>query len=412
MVRGPVAPQTSIDRIRTKPSDLTAIETPIRARFHPTARWSRIRILALAPSLNPTSGWATIPANVLPELARDHEVTALVGEATDPQYKDRYDFAVDHVLPSTDRASHPVYTLRLGLSLRKRLQDVDVVHSFITYPYLPAAAIAAIGRDVTLTATGLGTYAVQPLQMRWRRPLLSFGYRRADHVFFTSDYTESRVLEELDLTNTSVQIAAGVDLDRFGTEPPRDEGYILSVGAIKKRKAQDVLTEAFARIADEFPEIDLVLVGSVQHEEINTRIDEVIAEHDLTDRVRRPGLVSDRDQLAELYRDCTIFSLTPRVVEDNFEGGPVVFFEAGAFSKASLTTDAGGAATAVLHDETGLVVESENVDAVADGLRRLLGDEDLRRRLGEGARERVESSTWQTYAEALVEQWNQLDAGK
>lgn len=312
---------------------------------------------------------------------------------------------MDPALPTPTEASHPLLALKAGLSLRGSLDDVDVVHSFITYPYLPAAAIASIGRDVTLTATGLGTYAVAPLENRWRRPLLTFGYRRADHVFFTSDYTESRVRDEVGLSNTSVKIAAGVDLDRFGTEQPREEGYILSVGAIKRRKAQDVLTVAFARIADEFPDIDLVIVGPTQSEDVSERIDDLVAEHDLGDRVRRPGLVSDRDRLAALYRDCTIFSLTPRVVEDNFEGGPVVFFEAGAFSKASLTTDAGGADSAVLNDETGLVVEANDVDAVADGLRRLLSGDELRERLGTGARERVESTTWDTYARTLDAKW-------
>lgn len=301
---------------------------------------------------------------------------------------------------------HPVRVIQRGVTLRQELSDVDMVHSFIAYPYLPAAALALFGRDVPLTATVLGTYAVQPLQSFWTRQLLAFGYRQSCTLFCISDYTEQRIVDELGLTNTTV-LPLGIDLDRFGTESTNDERYILSVGAIKERKGQDVLLEAFCRIADEYADIELVIAGPVHSEQYRAELDDIVARCDLEDRVQFLGNVADRDRIASLYRDCTLFALTPRVVNDNFEGFGLVYLEAAAYGKPSVATRSGGVPTAVKDGETGILAPEDDIEGVAAALRSLL-DEDRKKRFGENARERAESLTWKRYADSLVDKWQTL----
>lgn len=365
-----------------------------------------IRVVTLAPSLNPTQGWSTVPANVLPRLADEHEVTALVGEQTDSKFSARYNFEVRNVLPRPIEMYHPVRLLQQTPRLRAEFREADLVHSFISYPYLPAAAFSLLGRDVPLTGTALGTYAVQPLQSFWSRRFLSFGYKRSETIFCISDYTDRRVTDELGLSNTTL-LPLGIDLDRFGTDSPNDENYILSVGAVKERKGQDVLLKAFGEISDEYQDIDLVFAGPVHSEDYREALNRIVAEYGIEDRVKFMGNVDDRKQLANLYRDCTLFSLTPRVVDDNFEGFGLVYLEAAAYGKPAVATRSGGVPTAVMDGETGVLAPEDDVSGVASALCELL-DEERRELLGENARRHAESLTWRAYTDELVCEWHNL----
>jgi glycosyltransferase involved in cell wall biosynthesis len=54
-----------------------------------------------------------------------------------------------------------------------------------------------------------------------------------------------------------------------------------------------------------------------------------------------------------------------------------------------VATPVGGTPEVVVDGETGLLVPPRNPDALADALRRLLADADLRRRMGDAGYERV-----------------------
>jgi len=75
------------------------------------------------------------------------------------------------------------------------------------------------------------------------------------------------------------------------------------------------------------------------------------------------------------------------------EGFGIVFLEAAAAGVPQIAGDSGGAAEAVEHGVTGLVLEHPNDPThLASALRRLLGDEPLRRAMGDAARRRAVAS--------------------
>ena len=71
------------------------------------------------------------------------------------------------------------------------------------------------------------------------------------------------------------------------------------------------------------------------------------------------------------------------------DGLPNVLMEAQAFGVPVLSTDVSGIPELVIDGETGLLVPQRDPQALAAALRRLLGDEALRRRLGEAGAARV-----------------------
>jgi glycosyltransferase involved in cell wall biosynthesis len=75
-------------------------------------------------------------------------------------------------------------------------------------------------------------------------------------------------------------------------------------------------------------------------------------------------------------------------VEGN-EGFPRTHLEAMSLGLPVIGTDIAGVGEQVLHGETGLVVPPGRADALADALEKLLGDAELRRRMGAAGRRRV-----------------------
>ena len=85
------------------------------------------------------------------------------------------------------------------------------------------------------------------------------------------------------------------------------------------------------------------------------------------------------------------------------EGFGIVFLEAAACGIPQIAGASGGAAEAVAHDVTGLVVDDPaSVAALADALRALLVDPDRRQAMGRAARERaVAEFSYDVLAERL-----------
>jgi phosphatidylinositol alpha-1,6-mannosyltransferase len=80
-----------------------------------------------------------------------------------------------------------------------------------------------------------------------------------------------------------------------------------------------------------------------------------------------------------------------RLLEQRVEGFGISLVEASACGVAVVAGRSGGIPEAVRDGETGVLVDAERPEAVADALRRLLDDAALRRRLGQAGRRAVET---------------------
>ncbi len=185
---------------------------------------------------------------------------------------------------------------------------------------------------------------------------------------------------------------------RFGLEP--SDLVIASVNRLVPRKGIDVLIEAVQRLALARPDLRCVVGGTGR--ELG-RLQELTAKLDAP--VSFLGRVSD-DDVVKLYQAADVMAMLCherwRGLEQ--EGFGIVFLEAAACGIPQLAGASGGAAEAVLPGETGLVVdEPRQVAAVMAGLSRLLDSPELRRSMGEKARERAASSfSYDHLAERLM----------
>jgi glycosyltransferase involved in cell wall biosynthesis len=122
----------------------------------------------------------------------------------------------------------------------------------------------------------------------------------------------------------------------------------------------------------------LVLAGDG---ELRGELEALTHELGMEDRVRLLGYVGD---MGSWYAAFDAFLLTSAN-----EGAPVVAIEAQSAGVPVVATDAGGTRTVVDDGETGFIVDIGDVGALAERLRQLRDDTDLRRKLGATGAERM-----------------------
>jgi phosphatidylinositol alpha-1,6-mannosyltransferase len=98
-------------------------------------------------------------------------------------------------------------------------------------------------------------------------------------------------------------------------------------------------------------------------------------------------------------------------MEQRVEGFGISLAEASACGIPVIAGRSGGIPAAVRDGETGLLVDAERVDAVADAVGRLLDDAPLRARLGAAGRRAVESRyNWNRVTADLMRIGHELGA--
>jgi glycosyltransferase involved in cell wall biosynthesis len=198
----------------------------------------------------------------------------------------------------------------------------------------------------------------------------------------------------------------GVDLAEFA---PRNDGAALrrewggdahdlligSIGRLTPWKGQDVLIRAFARIADQFPQARLVLIGSALFDSgaYARTLHGLARQEGLNGRVVFAGFRADLPQAL-----CALDMVVHTALEK--ESSPLAVVSAMAAGRPVVCTRIDG--TAELFDDNvdGLLVSPGNIDELAQKLCQLLSDVELRRRLGSAARAKAER-------ELSVEQFTQ-----
>jgi glycosyltransferase involved in cell wall biosynthesis len=179
-------------------------------------------------------------------------------------------------------------------------------------------------------------------------------------------------------------------LTTYGLQPGR---YVLWVGTIEPRKNLDALIEAYTRLGR--TDLMLALVGPKGwNEDLRARIAPI------EDRVRVLGFVPPAD-LAALYAHAAVFCY-PSLAEGF--GLPVL--EAMAAGAAVVTSK--GTATEEVLGGCGLAVDPHDVDAITDALAALVEDGDERERLGNAARARAATFTWQRTAELTADAYRSV----
>jgi len=209
-----------------------------------------------------------------------------------------------------------------------------------------------------------------------------------------------------------LQLKYNLDSDRVayipnGVEPrffiPReyrdgDALRLLYAGTWLDQRGISYIRDALRNLTARIPGLTMTSAGcGVPPEEIQRFFGA-----DLANRIIvRPVVVAELMQ--ELYSEHDVF-LFPSLME----GLPSVLLEAMATGMPVLTTETCGMPDVVESDYNGLLVAPANAKAIEDGILRLAASVELRKKLGEAARETMKRYTWQRAARQLEELYRRV----
>jgi glycosyltransferase involved in cell wall biosynthesis len=331
------------------------------------------------------------------ERADDGTTVHLLGSATYRLPGGRLDKERRHAPPLPD----PETTLQLRRLIRRERPDVIHAHNWLVHSYLPldrrsgpalalsmhdyglicatkrffhegapcsgpgvAKCIRCAGGFYASSAMGLGVAVSTRLSERHVR-------RHVDMLLPVSTAVRDlcrigegephRVIPNFIRSLPPVPTDAEARLAALPREP-----FILYFGDVTVDKGADLLVKAYRSLEDPPP---LVMIGRCFLPEVN-QVPGVMA----------LGAMPHPYAMEALRR--SLLSVVPSILPEAFG---LAALETAAAGKPIVAADIGGLRDVVADGETGLLVAPDDAEALAAALRRLLGDADLRERMGSAA---------------------------
>lgn len=236
-----------------------------------------------------------------------------------------------------------------------------------------------------------------------RRPWLErISLVSADRIIATTQFTAAACARENGADQSGFMViplcipekpaapAAGFEL--------KGKFRILSVGRQDRRehyKGYDTLIEAVERLAREYPDVQLHLVGDGDD---HARLKAMVDQRGMGALVTMWGSLPDAE-LEAAYACCDVFALPSRQ-----EGFGVVFLEAMRQGKPCIGGKHGGIPEVVIDGSTGFLVDFGDVDGLYKSLQTLYKHTDLRRAMGVAGQKRfIENFTFSMFRDRYIQ---------
>ena len=292
------------------------------------------------------------------------------------------------------RSMYSYQTLRGQLRFARdvRREDIHVVHAYGFYPNLFAILPAALGtRSVTIASVrDMGVFSDRH---KLRSMTQAMACRLADCVIANSSAVREWLIKQ-GLGGYDVRVIPnGISMPapRRNDEPSviraefhidPDSPLIAVVGRLVRTKGLEFFLEAAASIAARFPSVRFLIVGEANVEPPYRRELEERAKN--LNLIGRLTFTGQRSDVPQIMREIDI-SVLPSLSE-SFSNS---LLESMANGLPVVATKVGGNPEVVSDGENGLLVPPRDAEALSRAMSRLLESNELARRLGEAAREKV-----------------------
>jgi glycosyltransferase involved in cell wall biosynthesis len=161
---------------------------------------------------------------------------------------------------------------------------------------------------------------------------------------------------------------------------------VFAAGRFVRKKGFEYLIDAIARLATRAHAESRVMLVMGGDGDLRDEFEARARDAGIAERVRFAGLLS-QDEVARYFAAADVIA-APSVRDDsgNVDGLPNVVLEALASATPLVATPAGGIASAVEHDRTGVLVPERDPESLAAAIATLLESPTRRRALGDAAR--------------------------
>ncbi|RXG33524.1 glycosyltransferase family 4 protein [Methanohalophilus sp. WG1-DM] len=217
--------------------------------------------------------------------------------------------------------------------------------------------------------------------------------KNVDAIVTNSHFTSKFIHNTYALT--SKVIYPGVDINKF--KPLNEkENIVFNASRLYKFKKVDILIKAMSSIKN----AQLYIAGDGEEKD---NLVNLTNELGITDKVFFTGNLND-EQLNNYYSKAKVV-----VFPAENEAFGIAQLEAMAAGTPAISTRSGGVVETILDNETGFLVESNNIDEISTKIKEILDDDELCISMAKKARIHVENNfTWDIAAKRLDEFFLQI----
>lgn len=220
--------------------------------------------------------------------------------------------------------------------------------------------------------------------LRWLKWLLlkfteGHGRRRVQHVVLVSEYVKEFLPAGNRIRKTWL-IENPVADSYFDIERSLDPGRVLCCSRVRPLKNILGMIEAFAPIAQKFPDAQLRIAGASQASYLKT-CQQQVERSGLESRVHFLGNISIKDVQAELSKANCL------VVPSFQENAPLSIAEAMAAGVPVVAAKVGGIPEMIQDGKTGLLVNPHDTDSISQAVSKILSDQKLAQSMAQRAKE-------------------------
>jgi colanic acid/amylovoran biosynthesis glycosyltransferase len=207
----------------------------------------------------------------------------------------------------------------------------------------------------------------------------------ASHVITISQYNHQFLNQKL----TGHHVYNGLDLNTYQLQRrDRNSLHATAVGRLVEKKGFADLLLACHLLRKQGIELPIRLIGSGP---LEASLRELVAALELDDLVTMLGPRTHREIIEEVS-SAAMFVAPCRIADDgNRDGLPTVLLEAMALGTPCISTDVTGIPEVIIHEQTGLLVEQANAEALAAAMRRLIQNQQIGEELADKGRLLIES---------------------
>jgi len=283
-----------------------------------------------------------------------------------------------------------------ALPIAKRLhkeKPFDIVHAHMLPRDGHAGMLVAKALGIPFALTVHGTdifHYFMPGKTPWTRNQMIA--READALMAVSNLLMSRVAPYRGEGKISRVVPNGVDLSLVPDVTENVPRTVISVGTLKARKCMDRTLEAFAHLADEYPDAKLTIVGIGEMEgQLKSRI----AELGLGDRVEMTGGLPHEQVLLRMAKS-DLF-----VLPSWGEGYGIVYIEAMAAGCISVGAIGEGIEDTITDGENGFLVPAGDVDEIERAMRSVFQNREAYDSLRARGQRDAKQLTWARNAQTV-----------
>lgn len=287
---------------------------------------------------------------------------------------------------------------RAALPIAQKLhreKPFDIVHAHMLPRDGHAGLLTAraLGVPVALTVHGTDIFHYFiPGREPWKRNIRIA--RDVDALMAVSNLLMSRVASYRGEGKLSRVVQNGVDLSLVPMNEKKKPRSVISVGTLKARKCMDRTLEAFARLADEYPDATLTIVGIGEMEgQLRARIGQL----GLQERVALTGGLPHEEVLRRMAQS-DLF-----VLPSWGEGYGIVYIEAMAAGCIAVGAKDEGIADTITDGENGFLVPAGGIDETERVMRQVFAHPERYEALRQKGMQAARGLTWARNAEQTAE---------